>query len=401
MFNEPSGGVTGPQHSGSMIHWVIITGEYPPQLGGVGDYTRLVAEGLERCSDSVQVWAPKVTPAPSTTPSARVYRLPDHFGLRGCAELSRGLARVPRRARLLVQYVPQAFGWRGMNVLFCIWLWRQRHRWSIDVMFHEVATPWGKGVGLVALRKNVLAVVTRLMARLVGHAAQRIFVSVPSWQQMLDSLPREKLERVKWLPVPSTMPTVVDQHIVSQLRRDLLGKTKAHWLLGHFGTFGGHIAAGLRQVLPLTLKQLPSVAAIMIGRGSTRFVKEITAMFPELRNRLLAIGGAEPQIVSQHLAACDCLVQPYADGISSRRTSAMAGLALGRPIVTTLGFLSEKTWQESKAVRLVDSFSEMPTGIAELLADPQQRAELGRSAALLYAQCFDIQHTIEALRSGC
>jgi hypothetical protein len=30
-----------------MLRWHIITGEYPPQPGGVSDYTRLVARGWQ------------------------------------------------------------------------------------------------------------------------------------------------------------------------------------------------------------------------------------------------------------------------------------------------------------------------------------------------------------------
>ena len=42
-----------------------------------------------------------------------------------------------------------------------------------------------------------------------------------------------------------------------------------------------------------------------------------------------------PSALAEHVRACDVLVQPYPDGISSRRTSAMAGLALGVAVVTT------------------------------------------------------------------
>ncbi len=46
------------------------------------------------------------------------------------------------------------------------------------------------------------------------------------------------------------------------------------------------------------------------------------------------------------------MIQPYPDGISSRRTSAMAGLALGLPIVSTSGHLTETIWAEHAAVVL-------------------------------------------------
>jgi hypothetical protein len=38
------------------LTWAILTGEYPPQAGGVSDYTRLVARGLAECGDRVHDW---------------------------------------------------------------------------------------------------------------------------------------------------------------------------------------------------------------------------------------------------------------------------------------------------------------------------------------------------------
>ena len=45
--------------------------------------------------------------------------------------------------------------------------------------------------------------------------------------------------------------------------------------------------------------------------------------------------GLANEEVSVHLSACDLMIQPYPDGISARRTSAMAALAHERPVVTT------------------------------------------------------------------
>jgi len=60
--------------------WALITGEYPPQPGGVGDYTRLVAAGIASVGGEVHVWAPAVPEAPACTdPGVVVHRLPGHF----------------------------------------------------------------------------------------------------------------------------------------------------------------------------------------------------------------------------------------------------------------------------------------------------------------------------------
>jgi len=45
------------------LTWAIITGEYPPQAGGVSDYTRIVAEALVAAGDEVHVWTPAVSGA--------------------------------------------------------------------------------------------------------------------------------------------------------------------------------------------------------------------------------------------------------------------------------------------------------------------------------------------------
>ena len=60
------------------------------------------------------------------------------------------------------------------------------------------------------------------------------------------------------------------------------------------------------------------------------------------------------------------MLQPYPDGISSRRTSAMAALSHARPVVTTSGPLTEDVWEASGAAVLVPVAD--ATGLAEATA---------------------------------
>ena len=64
-----------------------------------------------------------------------------------------------------------------------------------------------------------------------------------------------------------------------------------------------------------------------------------------------AAGYLSPAELSAHIAACDLFVQPYPDGITSRRTSAMACLSRARPVVTTTGHLTEPLWAENRRGR--------------------------------------------------
>jgi len=42
------------------LPWHLVTCEYPPQAGGVSDYTQLVAKGLALAGDEVHVWCPQL-----------------------------------------------------------------------------------------------------------------------------------------------------------------------------------------------------------------------------------------------------------------------------------------------------------------------------------------------------
>src|SRR5437588_818960 len=102
--------------------WAILTGEYPPQPGGVSDYARLIATGLAAVGDEVHVWTPPCDGPTPVDPGVRVHRLGDHYLRRGRRQLQRGLSQIDPSHRVLAQYVPQAFGCRGMNVGFALML---------------------------------------------------------------------------------------------------------------------------------------------------------------------------------------------------------------------------------------------------------------------------------------
>jgi glycosyltransferase involved in cell wall biosynthesis len=375
--------------------WHIITGEYPPQPGGVSDYTALVARSLAATGDRVHVHAPRSLRAAAAEDSITVHALPGHFGPQALAELDAVLARLPPRSRVLVQYVPHMYGWKAMNVGFCLWLLlrRQLAPW---VMFHEVTFPCRRGQ---RFRHNVLGAVNHVMAAMVAHAATRIFFSTPAWGCLLRRLAPGR-RPMHWLPVPSNIPTRVGEAGPAALRAEL-GAGPERLVVGHFGTFGGMNADMLATALPPLLAP-GDRAALLIGRGSVAFAQRLTQAHPWLAQRLRARGESTGQEVATALAACDLLVQPYPDGVSTRRGSLMAGLALGVPLLTTAGFATEPIWAEEELVALA------PAGDAgalvhtaeRLLGDPRGRRQLGLRGSAGYACHFSIEHTVRILREA-
>jgi hypothetical protein len=317
-----------------------------------------------------------------------VHRVPGLFTPRGLAKLTRGLDACGGSRRLLLQYVPHAFGLKAMNVPFCAWFAARRkdERW---VFFHEVVYPWSPRA---PLRHQVLAGTTRVMLRLVAGAADRVFVSIPTWAE---HLPAPVRCRAEWRPVPSTLPTQVSEGAVAAVRSAL---GTGPWL-GHFGTYGALTAGPLEAVLVPLLRAGAERKALLLGRGSRAFGEALGSRYPELAGRWVTRDSLAPEDVVAHLAVCDVLVQPYPDGVSARRTTTMAGLALGRPLVTNTGHLTEPMWRGLGAVALVEGTAPQPLVQAteRLLSDVAERTALGERAARVYRERFALERTVEAL----
>ncbi len=378
--------------------WHIISPEYPPQDGGVADYTQLVALELAARGDRVYVWAPAVTEAGPAEAGVEVHRLPGRFGPRALAALGHEL-KAAGPGRILVQYVPQGFGMKGMNLPLCLWLLaRRRAGVSISIMFHEVSVriAWRQ-----PLRHSAIGIVNRAMVFVLTRAARRCFVATPYWETLLRPFAPAG-SAVIWLPVPSNLPLVDDPAGVRAVRKTLM--VEGGMILGHFGTAReAWIAERLAAVVLPLLRERPGAAFLLLGRDSLDLRGRLLAGAPELHARVRASGPLAPSDLSRHLGACDMMLQPYGDGVSTRRTSVMAALAHHRPVLTTTGIVTEPLWRQSGAVALVDVGDAVAMGaaLAHLMDDAGERARLGAAAGALYAQRFDITHTIAALREGC
>ena len=253
--------------------WDIVTGEYPPIAGGVGDYTRLVACALVAQGDRVEVWAPSIGAGEVHDSGILVHRLADCFGPRALSQLSRsGAGRNGRR--MILQYVPQVLGIRGMNLPLCLWLLSRR---CLDaVMFHEVAYPIQRGQ---PIRHNILGVVTRVMAAIVARASTRVFVSIPAWEtELRRHVPRHL--SIRWVPLPSTIPVVLDPERIALARRQFSRGECV--LFGHFGTYGPAITEALKSTIPHILESDQAAAFLLLGHGSLEFREKLFHTHPAL-----------------------------------------------------------------------------------------------------------------------
>jgi hypothetical protein len=293
-----------------------------------------------------------------------------------------------------VQYTPYAFAARGINLALPLWLRARASRERVTVMFHEVMYPVRAGQ---PLRHNLLGRAHRWMATMLVGAAHRALVSTPRWTRILRDSCGATCP-IEWAPVPSNLPTAADPARVADVRARFV--QPAGLLVGHFGTYGPLIASLLAPIVRRLLAD-EGRRMILIGRGSRDFCVKLTASHPSLRGRLVATGVLREHETAAHLAACDLLVQPYPDGVTTRRSSIMAGLALGVPTVTNSGELTEALWADEAAVSLAPGPD--PSSIIEhadaLIGDAARRRALSPRARLLYRDRFAVERTVEILRA--
>jgi glycosyltransferase involved in cell wall biosynthesis len=146
------------------------------------------------------------------------------------------------------------------------------------------------------------------------------------------------------------------------------------------------------------LDRRPEVRVLLLGAGGDRWREELTRGRPTWADRVTAPGRLSGEAVVEYLRACDLVVQPYPDGASSRRTSLMAPLANGVPVLTTLGPCSEPVWSAGSVA--VAPAGRLADAALELLDHPARLVELGEAGRALYDHSFSLRRTVAELLDG-
>ena len=362
-----------------MIRWHMITPEFPPDTGGVADYSAQVAEALEQTSDEVHVWP--LRESDSWSALRRTGRLMD---------------ACPGPRRVLVQWVPHGYGRGGVNFKICFWLcWRALRGDRVDVVAHETFFDFSGG-----WRRRTVALLHRLMTVVLLCATDSVWVTIPAWETRLRRYRLFPGLQFRWLPVSASTSVSANSDDICAIRSRLVSEPGA--VIGYFGIHGAFVTSALHELLPILLQNNSNRAALLIGKGSDEFREALLAKKPSLAGRVHSTGTVSKRELSSHLCACDLLLQPYPDGASGRRSSLVTALAYGVPTITTVGSLSEPFWQTSGAV-----LTAMPGDVDGLVAaaeralkDAGLRSDLSAAARKLYKDTFDMRLLIERLRSN-
>jgi len=306
----------------------------------------------------------------------------------------------PRRSRrgdplrwdvLLLQYNPFLYGRYG----FAPWLVcklaglrLRRRRPRIALMVHEPYVP------MKGWRWTLMGLWQRFQLALLRASSDVVFASIEAWT---DRLIRQAPSRpTAHLPVGSNLP---DRRCQRQEARRLLGAGEGELVVATLSS--GHPSHDL-DLVHAALRALAErgrrCVFLALGAGATLplgLPKEVRVERP---------GELPAEELAGRLAAADIFMVPLVDGISTRRTTAMAALQHGLAVVATDGPLTDRVFRGFPlAVGLV------PAGQPALFADevvrlaqqPALRASLAGAGERLYHRELDWQVSARRLLAAC
>ncbi len=329
----------------------LVTGEYPPQQGGVGDFTRELAQALIAAGHEAQVitgcgeqpQGGATREARGTKHEARgtmqeegviVHRAISSWGVRSWGQL----ADVVQRERfdvLNIQYEPAAYTLQaGVNFVPSVWV-RRKIKTPIVTTFHDLLVPY--------LFPKAGPLRWKVVEYLARHSEAVIVTNEEDRARFSNLQPQ--ISNLYTIPIGSNINPDLTVHIERDAVRARWRVNPDEYLLGYFGFLnlskGG---SDLMQALKLVSGDGLPVKLLLIGghTGSSDpsnadYAAQIERLVEKLdvKKRVISTGYLAALDVSCALRACDVMVLPYVDGASLRRGSLLAAMTHGKAIVTT------------------------------------------------------------------
>lgn len=375
----------------------LVTGEYPPDRGGVGDFTSRLSSALAAAGQEVHVITAQSHRSASGTvglggfdPGARqvtVNRVVESWGWRCWGQIA-GLARDLALDVLNIQYQAAAYGMHpAINMVPA-----PRRRPPVAVTLHDLKVPY--------LFPKAGPVRWWAVRTLVRRADVVVVTNREDHLRLENEIEPCKL---RLIPIGSNIPVSPPVSYHRDAERARWGIEPDDILLGYFGFLNESKGAEelIRALHVLAEKGLPAHLLKIGGRVGTSdrtnllYAERVEELIADLglTQRVHWTGYASLQQVSAALLSTDVCVLPYRDGVSFRRGSLLACMAHGRAIVTTRPTVSLPEARNGETMLLVAPRD--PLALAEAVSQVASRSELRsrlESEARTLAEEFSWEH---------
>jgi glycosyltransferase involved in cell wall biosynthesis len=360
----------------------LVTAEYAPQQGGVGDYTRELAATLrQRGVETIVLTGGSAASEDASSP-VPVERRIGSWGWQLWRDLERAL-RVLAPDVVHIQYQAAAY---GLHPAINLWPRFSPWRRATVVTFHDLKVPY--------LFPKAGPLRFRAVLELARAAARAIVTNAEDQATLAPLLQRPPA----LIPIGSNIHPQPPPGYDRSAWRAAAGADEGSIVLAYFG-FLNESKGGeeLIRALALLRQRGHDVRLWFVGGQvghsdptNRAYLARVQTLIRELglEPRVRWTGFTAPEEVSANLLAADLCVLPYRDGVSFRRGSLMAALVHGLPVVST--------WPRVALPELIDgeNMALVPPGdadalasrIAALIAEPPARSRLARGALALSAR---------------
>jgi len=237
-----------------------------------------------------------------------------------------------------------------------------------------------------SLKQCVAAGIHRIMVWVLLACADQIFAGNRLWVTLLSYwAPKDK--PINWLPVPSTVPIVFKDDIVKRIKSKF---SPEGILVGSFGTYGSNTSSLLASYFERLLDNRGSVSALFIGKNSEKFADSFLNKKPQFAGRVFSTGSLDHNDLSNHLKACDFFVQLNEEGLSTRNTTLMAILSMGKTGVGNFGAVTDLEWNYWKGFLIVGP-CDVGLKMLYLVDNPKFIEEMEVLAKELYKENFSLE----------
>ncbi len=376
-------------------HVLFVTGEYPPEPGGVGAYTACLAGELEclgaRCA--VATGASRIGGQAVGSPVGILRPLATRPPLLGWGELLRAIARLDPDV-VHLQYQAGAFDQQPFPSLLPVACRILRPRTRVVVTFHDLHEP-RIGPKMRPLRPLALS--------LLIHSAHAVVVTNHEDWQRIAHYGRPSLSYC--IPIGSNIAQVRADPAEIAACRSAARATGGDLLVAFFGFLNEWKGVDeLASAFDAASRRDPRLRLVFIGEshrvGSSTGEEYVQAIRQRLgeshaRDRVHWTGYLPARDVSVWLQAVDVMALPFRAGASLRHGSLVAAIAHGcptivtRPVSTGIG-RSLPSLVHRESVWMIDrpaDIAALATALLELSADPTMRERL-RAGATRLAPAF-------------
>lgn len=368
----------------------IITGEYPPQQGGVGDFVRRLSDEMREFGHEIHILTTSERGCEVTEEDRlTIHRCIVHWDVVRHQRIVQWIATLDPDV-VNIQYQPAMFEMRGAINLFPRWQ-NRRIAPPIVTTFHDLRPPY--------LFPKAGPLRKWAVEQLAIHSQGAILTNDEDFSMLENILHAKKANtRLQLIPIGSNIAPHPPANYDRETWRAKHRLNSGDFLIGFFGFLNRSkgVETLLDALAQLRNENVPAHVLLIGGRAGSSdptnyaYAAEIDARIETLGLNAFvqSTGFTTPSEISSALLACDACALPFRDGVSLRRGTLHAALAHGCAIVTTHPQTPSRHFRQGVNMLLVppDDAAELARSLKILWRTPELPTRLGKQAALLASE---------------